>query len=123
MKDLSTGADHRSRSRFTGLRAWWVQRASAVYMLAFLVFVLVSIAVRPLIGYAQWRAWVAHPSITLAFALFLAALLSHMWVGLRDVLLDYAKPAGVRNALLVLLAVGLLGLGAWVLVVLLRLHL
>ncbi len=104
------------------MRAWWVQRASAVGMLAFLVFVLVSMAVHPLAGHAQWRAWVAHPGVTLAFLLFFAALLSHVWVGLRDVLLDYAKPAVVRNALLALVAFGLFGLGIWVLAILLRLH-
>jgi succinate dehydrogenase / fumarate reductase membrane anchor subunit len=114
---------HRSGSRFTGLRAWWVQRASAVGMLAFLVFVLVSMTVHPLVGHAQWRAWVAHPGISLAFFLFFAALLSHMWVGLRDVLLDYAKPAAVRNGLLALVALSLSGLGVWVLVILLRLQL
>mgnify|MGYP000399453179 CR=1 FL=1 len=92
-------------------------------MLVFLVLVLVSMAVHPLAGHAQWRAWVAHPGITLAFGLFFAALLSHLWVGLRDVLLDYAKPAGVRNALLALVALGLLGLGVWVLVMLVRLQL
>lgn len=120
---LSTGPGSRSRSRFTGLRAWWVQRVSAVCMLAFLVFVLASFAVHPPAGHVQWRDWVARPGVTLAFLLFFAALLSHMWVGLRDVLLDYAKPAGVRNALLALIAFGLLGLGAWILVVLLRLYL
>lgn len=60
----------RSRSRLTGLRAWWVQRASAVCMLVLLVFLLASIAVHPLVSYAQWRAWVAHPGITAAFILF-----------------------------------------------------
>jgi succinate dehydrogenase / fumarate reductase membrane anchor subunit len=91
-------------------------------MLVFLVFVLVSMAVHPLVGHTQWRAWVAHPGISLAFFLFFAALLSHMWVGLRDVLLDYAKPAGVRNALLALVAFGLSGLGVWVLEILVRLQ-
>jgi succinate dehydrogenase / fumarate reductase membrane anchor subunit len=111
-----------SRSRFTGLGAWWVQRASAVVVLLLLVFLLVSVAVHPLIGHMQWRAWVSQPGITLAFLLFFAALLSHLWVGLRDVLLDYAKPAGLRNALLALVALGLLGLGAWVLAILIGLH-
>jgi succinate dehydrogenase / fumarate reductase membrane anchor subunit len=123
VKGLSTRPGSRSRSRFTGLFAWWVQRMSAVSMLVFLVFVLASFAVHPLAGHGQWRDWVAHPGVTLAFLLFFAALLSHMWVGLRDVLLDYARPAGVRNALLALVAFGLLGLGAWILVVLLRLYL
>jgi len=122
VKGMSASPNHRSRSRFTGLRAWWVQRASAVCMLVFLIFVLVSMAVHPLAGHAQWRAWVAHPGITLAFLLFFAALLSHMWVGLRDVLLDYAKPTVVRNVLLALVALGLFGLGVWALVILLRLH-
>lgn len=45
-----------------------------------------------------------------------------MWVGLRDVLLDYAKPTVVRNVLLALVALGLFGLGVWALVILLRLH-
>ena len=92
-------------------------------MLAFLVFVLVSMTVLPPVGYAQWRAWVAYPGITIAFFLFFIGLLSHMWVGLRDVLLDYAKPPAVRNALLALVALGLFGLSVWVLVILLRLQL
>ena len=122
VKGMSPIASSRSRSRFTGLRAWSIQRASAVGMLAFMVFVLVSMAVHPLVGHAQWRAWVAHPGITLTFILFFTALLSHMWVGLRDVLLDYAKPAGVRNVLLALVAFGLFALGVWVLLTLLRLQ-
>ncbi len=99
-----------------------MQRASAVGMLLFLVFVLVSMVAHPPVGHTQWRAWVARPGITLAFLLFFAALLSHLWVGLRDVLLDYAKPAGLRHALLALVAFGLLGLGGWVLAILLGLQ-
>ena len=91
-------------------------------MLVFLILVLLSMAVHPLTGYAQWRAWVASPGITLAFFLFFVALLSHLWVGLRDTLLDYAKPAVVQNGLLALAALGLFGLGVWVLMILLRLH-
>ena len=45
-----------------------------------------------------------------------------MWVGLRDVLLDYAKPAGLRHGLLAAVALGLLGLGVWLLAILLRLQ-
>lgn len=89
-------------------------------MLVFLVFLLVSLAMQPPHSHAQWRAWVGQPGVTGAFLLFFAALLSHLWVGLRDVLLDYAKPARLRHALLALVAIGLLGLGIWVLAILLR---
>jgi succinate dehydrogenase / fumarate reductase membrane anchor subunit len=91
-------------------------------MLIFLVFVLASMAVNPLTNHLQWQAWVGRPGVTLAFLFFFAALLSHLWVGLRDVLLDYAKPAGLRNLLLGLVVFGLLGLGVWVLAILLGLH-
>jgi succinate dehydrogenase / fumarate reductase membrane anchor subunit len=107
------------RTRPTGLPAWLVQRAGAVYMLLFLVGMLVLLALHPLHSYAEWKSWVARPIVTLALALFFAALLSHMWVGLRDVLLDYARPASLRRILLGMVALGLFaaGLGmAWLLV-------
>jgi len=110
------------RARFTGLKAWWVQRVSAVYMLLFVLFLLYSFALEPLRAFPQWQAWMARPVTSVAFLVFLAALLGHMWVGLRDVLLDYARPAALRQALLSAAACGLLGLGIWLLWILLRLQ-
>lgn len=110
------------RARFTGLRAWWVQRMSAVYMLLFVLFLLYSFALRPLQAFPQWHAWMARPGISSAFLVFFAALLGHMWVGLRDVLLDYAKPASLRRSLLAAVALILLSLGVWLLSILLRLQ-
>ena len=103
-----------ARSGPTGLPAWVVQRASALYMLLFMVFLLGLFALYPPHSYAEWKSWVARPGITLALALFFAALLSHMWVGLRDVLLDYARPAGLQKALLWLVALGLCACAALV---------
>lgn len=91
-------------------------------MLLFVLFLLYSIGLHPLHAYTQWRSWLARPAISLAFGVFFAALLAHMWVGLRDVLLDYARPAGLRRVLLAAVAAGLLGLGLWLLSILLRLH-
>ena len=110
------------RIRLTGLKAWWVQRVSALYMLAFVLFVLQAFARQPLHAFAQWHAWMARPATSLAVLVFFAALLGHMWVGLRDVLLDYAKPAGLRHSLLAAVALCLLGLGIWLLLILLRLQ-
>ncbi len=99
-----------------------MQRASAACMLLFVLFVLASLAYQPLRTFPQWHAWMARPVTSVAFLAFSAALLGHMWVGLRDVLLDYAKPAGLRDGLLVAVACGLLGIGVWLLWILLRLH-
>ncbi len=110
------------RVRFTGLRAWWVQRVSAVYMLFFALFVFYTFALQPLQTFSQWHAWMARPGTSLAFLVFFASLLGHMWVGLRDVLLDYGRPAGLRHVLLATVALGLLGLGIWLLWILFRLQ-
>ena len=110
------------RARFTGLKAWWVQRVSAVYMLLFILFVLASFALRPMRAFPEWHAWMARPDTSAAFLVFFAALLGHMWVGMRDVLLDYARPAALRQVLLFASAFGLLGLGMWRVSILLRLQ-
>lgn len=108
--------------RITGLAAWWVQRASAVCTLLFIVFALTAFSLYPRHAYPEWRTWVSRPGVSIAIFVFFAALLLHMWVGLRDVLLDYAKPAGLRHLLLGLVAAGLLGTAAWVVLILVRLH-
>lgn len=105
--------------RFTGLAAWWVQRLSAAYMLAFLIFLLTTFALDPMHGYTQWRGWVGRISTEVALATFFAALLPHMWLGLRDVLLDYAKPPALQGILLATVGCGLVAIAAsvvWILV-------
>ena len=105
--------------RFTGLAAWWVQRLSAVYMLAFMTFLLATFTLDPVRDYAQWHGWVGRPGIKVALATFFAALLPHMWVGLRDVLLDYAKPPALQRILLVTAGCGLVAIVTavvWILV-------
>jgi succinate dehydrogenase / fumarate reductase membrane anchor subunit len=92
-------------------------------MLLFVLFLLGSLALQPLHTFPQWHAWLAQTGTSVAFLTFSVALLSHMWVGLRDVLLDYVKPAGLRLSLLTAVALGLLGLGIWLLSILLRLQL
>ncbi|MEJ7685710.1 MAG: succinate dehydrogenase, hydrophobic membrane anchor protein [Variovorax sp.] len=104
----------------TGLAAWWMQRASAACMLLFMLFLLGALLLHPRHSYAEWRAWVGHPGMTATILAFFAALLAHMWVGLRDVLIDYARPASLRFFLLCVVGVALLGIAFWVAWILLR---
>ena len=97
----------------SGLRAWMVQRASAVYMLFFIVFLLVHFLVDPPHSYPAWRGWISRPEIGIAASVFGVALLAHAWVGLRDVILDYVRPIALRVPLLGLLGFALAALGAW----------
>ncbi len=106
----------------TGLRAWLVQRVSAVYMLLFIVVLLVHFLVDPPASYAAWHDWLTKPGISIATAVFFAALLLHAWVGVRDVILDYVQPAALRVSALALLGFGLAAIAAWVLRILLMGH-
>ena len=106
------------RLALTGLRAWLVQRASAIYLLAFILFFIGHFLFDPPAGDAAWRAWVAQPWISVALLAAFAALLLHAWVGLRDVMLDYIGPIRLRAPALALVAGALIGVGLWMLTVL-----
>jgi succinate dehydrogenase / fumarate reductase membrane anchor subunit len=102
----------------SGSRAWLVQRVSAVYLLCFLVYALVRIPAGAPWTYETWHAWLASPAMSVGVLLLFVALLLHAWIGLRDVILDYGKPFALRTALLGLVAVAEVAIGAWVVVIL-----
>lgn len=102
------------RTNFTGLRAWTVQRVTAVYMLLFIVFFLAHFVVDPPHSFQAWHGWMTGSRVSIVTTAFFAALLAHAWVGLRDVILDYIHAIAVRVGLLVLLGFGLTALALWV---------
>ena len=110
------------RKTFTGLRAWLVQRVSAVYMLLFIVFIMVHFIVDPPHSYAAWHGWMMSSSVSMATAVFFAALLAHAWVGVRDVIMDYIHPVASRAWALALLGIGLTAMGVWVMRILWMRH-
>ena len=104
----------------SGLRAWLMQRVSAVYMLLFTAYCILSWVMAADVSYAAWRAWVAQPVVNTGCALFAGALLAHAWVGVRDVIMDYIHPLWLRTIALSVLAVALSGLGIWILRILFK---
>jgi succinate dehydrogenase / fumarate reductase membrane anchor subunit len=104
----------------TGLRAWLVQRASALYLLFFVLFVAAHFMLDRPHDFQAWHDWVTRPAIATVLLAGTLALLFHAWVGVRDVLLDYVHPLGIRAVALFLLAGGLIAVGLSVLVSVLR---
>jgi succinate dehydrogenase / fumarate reductase membrane anchor subunit len=102
-----------------GLRPWLLQRISAVYLAGFLLYVAGHFLLQPYPGFAAWQAWLGHPLMRLAGSGFILALAVHGWVGLRDIILDYASGVGLRLLLLTLIGLLLGGCGLWALRVLL----
>ena len=83
----------------TGMGAWLLQRLTAVVMAAYTVFLLALVLWCPPSGWADWRAMFSGSFVRLATMLFFVALLYHAWVGVRDIVMDYVKPTGIRLAL------------------------
>lgn len=102
----------------SGLRAWLIQRLTAVYLLVALPLFIASFAFYPPGSYDAWRARASGAFFVAAACVFIVALLVHAWVGLRDVILDYVKPLPLRIGVLALLAFGLVGMGGWAIKVL-----
>ncbi|NEX18114.1 MAG: succinate dehydrogenase, hydrophobic membrane anchor protein [Halochromatium sp.] len=101
--------------RASGLKAWLIQRLSAVYLGLFGVYLLLFFAFAPPQDHAQLVAWASSPWVALGLLVFIPLLLAHAWVGIRDVLIDYLKPIGLRVGLLSLMALMFLASGLWAL--------
>lgn len=101
--------------RASGLKAWLVQRVSAIYLALFGLYLVLHFVVAPPPDHAALAGWIAAPWVALGLLLFIPLLLAHAWVGMRDVLIDYVKPTGLRIALLSALALMLLASGLWAL--------
>ena len=99
----------------SGLQAWALQRASALYLLLFFPYLLWYFLSAPPANHGELQAWVASPWVMIGLLLFVVSLLVHAWVGFRDVLIDYVRPIGARVALLSLFAFLLIASGLWAL--------
>lgn len=103
-----------------GLRGWLAQRVSAVVMALYtLVFVIAVAAARPA-DHGAWKALFSHGWMRFATLLFFVSLLLHAWVGMRDILMDYVKPTGLRLALQIVVIGVLVGAAGWAVEILWR---
>ncbi len=103
-----------------GLRGWLTQRISAVVIAVYSLLFLVSLAVARPSGYDGWKSFMSQGWLRVATLLFFASLILHAWVGMRDILMDYVKPTGVRLASQVAVIVILAAYGAWAALILWR---
>jgi len=100
--------------RAQGMRAWLLQRLTAVYMLLYGIGFGFYISQSNIYNYESWRALFVHPISNIATAVFIYSILYHAWVGMRDILIDYVPIAYLRFFLWVMMTFSLLVLAVWV---------
>ena len=93
-----------------GLRDWLGQRITASLMALFTLLVLAQVGP---IGYDKWAGIFSAQWMKVLTFSVIVALLYHVWVGMRDIWMDYIKPVSLRLALQVFTIVWLVGCAGW----------
>jgi succinate dehydrogenase / fumarate reductase, membrane anchor subunit len=104
-----------------GLRDWMAQRVTAVLMAIFTVALIVQVLLPGPMGYKKWAGIFSAQWMKLLTLVVIVALAYHVWVGIRDVLMDYVRPLGARLVLQVGTMVWLVACAGWSVQVLWRL--
>jgi len=80
-----------------GMRDWLSQRVTAVVMAMFTLLVLAQLIFsKGPIGYELWAGIFSPQWMKSLTFVVIASMLYHVWVGMRNVFMDYVKPSGFR---------------------------
>ena len=85
-----------------GLRDWLIQRVTAALMAAYSVALAGYLLLQPRLDYDVWTGLFSGQPMRTFTLLFLLSVFYHAWIGVRDIVMDYVKPASVRLAIHVL---------------------
>ena len=104
-----------------GLRDWLSQRVTASLMALFTLVLIVQVLLPGEMGYDKWAGIFSAQWMKVLTFVVIVSLLYHVWVGMRDVWMDYVKPVGMRLVLQVFTIAWLVGCAGWSIQVLWRL--
>ena len=102
-----------------GLKDWLAQRITAVVMLVYTIVFLLALGRGP-VTHASWKVLFAQEWMRLATFLFVASVLIHAWIGVRNIWMDYIKHTGLRLVLEVATVLWLVGCAGWAMQILWR---
>jgi succinate dehydrogenase / fumarate reductase membrane anchor subunit len=103
-----------------GLRDWLAQRITAVIMAVYTLIILYVFMTGVPLNYGVWKDLFALGWMRVTTLLFAASFAWHVWVGMRDILMDYVKPLGWRFTLEVLVLLVLASYLGWTVQILWR---
>lgn len=104
-----------------GIGDWLLQRITAVVMAAYSVIMGLALLSGPTLSQESWRALMSGTCMRVITLLFIVSLAYHVWVGVRDIWMDYIKPVGLRLALHAATALFLIACAGWATQILWRL--
>ena len=97
-----------------GLRDWLAQRVTAALMALFTLLLLAQVMFsKGPIGYDKWAGIFSSQWMKVLTFVVIIAMLYHVWVGMRDIWMDYIKSVGLRLSLQVFTLVWLIACAGW----------
>ena len=96
-----------------GLSDWLAQRISAVVMVIYSVALAGYLVLQDHVDYDVWIGLYSSQWMRTFTLLFLLALFYHAWIGVRDIVMDYIKPASIRLVIHVLVILALVVYTIW----------
>ncbi len=114
-KRLTVGAHY-------GMRDWLAQQVTGALMALFTALVLAQLIVsKGPIGYTTWAGIFSPQWMKALTFVVIIALLFHVWVGVRNIFMDYIKLIWLRLCLQIFAIVWLIACAGWATQVLWRL--
>ncbi len=104
-----------------GLKDWLAQRVTAVLMALYTIVLIAQVLFGKKMGYTKWAGIFSQQWMKFLTFIVIVALLYHVWVGMRDIWMDYIKPVWAKLGLQVMTLVWLVGCAGWAVQVLWRL--
>ena len=96
-----------------GLRDWLAQRITAVVLAVYAIaFAAYALFVLPA-GYEAWAGLFAPLWMKVVTLVVIVMLIYHVWIGMREIFMDYLKPASVRLFAYVLTVLWLAACAVW----------
>jgi succinate dehydrogenase / fumarate reductase membrane anchor subunit len=104
-----------------GLRDWLSQRITGGLMALFTIILLSQVLFTSgPIGYDKWAGIFSQQWMKVLTFAVIVSLLYHVWVGMRDIWMDYVQPVSIRLLLQIFTLVWLVGCAGWAIQVLWR---
>ena len=113
MKRVVVGAHY-------GTRDWLAQRITALIIALYSLILLAVLCLGRPLTYPVLKDLFAQGWMRVATLVFMVSLAWHAWVGVRDILMDYIKPDGLRLTLQVVTILLLAAYLGWTVQVLWR---
>jgi succinate dehydrogenase / fumarate reductase membrane anchor subunit len=122
MSSVNYGSHRTVVGAHYGMRDWLSQRVTAVFLTLFTVLVLAQLIFsKGPIGYELWAGIFSPQWMKSLTFLVILSLFYHVWVGMRNIFMDYVKPYFVRFVMHVFAIAWLTACTGWAVQVLWRL--